>query len=254
MNQILPGGEPFFLPGGDVGTLLIHGFTGAPKEMRWLGENLASEGYSVLGIRLFGHATSQEDMIRARYKDWLACVEDGYSLLSGCCKQQIVIGLSLGGALALYAGAHYPFQGVVALSAPFEVPDSRISSLHPIVPLLSKFWRFSKKDAGDWYDPEPAKDHLDYPSNPIRSVAELHNLLQLMRKSLPKIRVPTLLIHSKGDHVIPQPHPKLLLQRIGAEDKDIVWLERSGHVVTRDIDREQVLLETTHFIQRITAA
>ncbi|MBI1854527.1 MAG: carboxylesterase, partial [Chloroflexi bacterium] len=67
MTQIIPTAEPFFLPGSKTGCLLIHGFTGAPKEMRWMGEYLADKGYSVLGVRLAGHATRPEDMIRSNW-------------------------------------------------------------------------------------------------------------------------------------------------------------------------------------------
>ena len=67
MKQIIPTAEPFFLPGqpGKPGCLLIHGFTGAPKEMRWMGEYLSREaGFPCLGVRLAGHATQPADMIR----------------------------------------------------------------------------------------------------------------------------------------------------------------------------------------------
>ena len=52
MPDIIPGAEPFFYRGGPIGALLIHGFTGAPKEMRLLAEALAAEGLTVLGVRL----------------------------------------------------------------------------------------------------------------------------------------------------------------------------------------------------------
>src|SRR3972149_9091399 len=85
MNQIIPTAEPFFLPGeaSKPGCLLIHGFTGAPKEMPGMGEYLAEHGYTILGVRLAGHATRPEDMIRSKYTDWMASVEDGYHLLRG---------------------------------------------------------------------------------------------------------------------------------------------------------------------------
>ena len=73
--------EPFFISGGKTGCLLIHGFTGTPKEMRMLGDFLAAEGYTVLAPRLFGHATAPADMARARWADWVASVEDGMNLL-----------------------------------------------------------------------------------------------------------------------------------------------------------------------------
>ncbi len=44
-----------------TGCLLLHGFTGTPKEMRMLGDSLASDGHTVLAPRLFGHATDPED-------------------------------------------------------------------------------------------------------------------------------------------------------------------------------------------------
>src|SRR3974377_2317290 len=82
-----PPAEPFFFPGGPTGCLLVHGFTGAPKEMRWLGEYLAGQGHTVLGVRLAAHATRPEDMHRASWQDWVASVEDGWNLLcSAICR------------------------------------------------------------------------------------------------------------------------------------------------------------------------
>ena len=42
--MILRGGEPFLLPGGDHGVLLVHGFTGAQAEMLLLGQYLDKQG------------------------------------------------------------------------------------------------------------------------------------------------------------------------------------------------------------------
>lgn len=39
-TRLVPGGEPFFFPGGSTGCLLLHGFTVMPQEMLWLGEDL----------------------------------------------------------------------------------------------------------------------------------------------------------------------------------------------------------------------
>src|SRR3972149_1718691 len=103
MSQIIPTAEPFFFPGdpSKPACLLIHGFTGAPKEMRWMGEYLNQQGYTCLGVRLAGHATNPEDMIRSRYTDWIDSVEDGYHLLRGLRDNIFLIGLSMGGDLAL---------------------------------------------------------------------------------------------------------------------------------------------------------
>ena len=66
-----------------------------------MGEYLNAQGYTCLGVRLAGHATSPEDMIRSRYTDWIASVEDGYHLLRGVADQIFLVGLSMGGVLSL---------------------------------------------------------------------------------------------------------------------------------------------------------
>ncbi len=57
----------FALPGTrPLGCLLVHGFTGAPDEMRPLGEALAAAGFPVRAVRLPGHGTSVDDLARTR--------------------------------------------------------------------------------------------------------------------------------------------------------------------------------------------
>ena len=97
MPQIIPTAEPFFFPGdrSKPACLLIHGFTGTPKEMRWMGEFLNERGYTCLGVRLAGHATVPEDMIRSNWTDWSASVEDGYSTLRSITVNLFLVGLSM---------------------------------------------------------------------------------------------------------------------------------------------------------------
>src|SRR5512134_2216381 len=124
MSQIIPTAEPFFFLGDSSkpACLLIHGFTGAPKEMRWMGDYLHQRGYTCLGVRLAGHATDPEDMVRARWTDWTASVEDGYQLLRGVTENIVLAGLSMGGVLALLMSTRLNVRGVVTMSAPARLP------------------------------------------------------------------------------------------------------------------------------------
>ena len=65
-REIIPNAEPFFFSGNKIGCLLVHGFTGAPTEMLPLGQFLSDKGYSVLGVRLSGHGTDLDAMVRSR--------------------------------------------------------------------------------------------------------------------------------------------------------------------------------------------
>ena len=125
-TQIITTAEPFFLLGSRTGILLIHGFTGTPKEMRWMGEYLNRElGFTCLGVRLTGHGTRPKDMVRSRWTDWTVSVEDGYNLLSGITDSIYLVGLSMGGALSLLMSTWFEqhVKGVVTMSAPYELID-----------------------------------------------------------------------------------------------------------------------------------
>lgn len=252
MKTIQGGGEPFYFEGGRTGCLLIHGFTGAPREMRLLGEHLAGRGYSVLCPRLFGHATRPQDMLRARRGDWMASVEDGYHLLSGRAERVVAIGLSMGAVLALLLARRAPLAGVVSLSAPFDPPDPRMRPLRPIAPLLTLFWRFAPKAAPDWHDPQAAVGHLEYPANPVRAAVELHDMLAELRRAAPGITIPTLVVHSRGDGLVAPAHAERLLASLASTDRQLVWVERSGHVVTCDAERETVFAAVAAFVARVT--
>ena len=257
MPEIIATAEPFLFPGSRTGCLLIHGFTGTPKEMRWMGEYLAKEGYSVLGVRLAGHATRPEDMIRSRWTDWVTSVEGGYHILRGLADHIYLIGLSLGGSLALLLSTRLDIKGVVAVSTPMYVPgaDWRLN----YVETISRFWPYLRKGkyppGYGWFDKDAWKDHISYPRNPTRSVAELDRVLAALRAALPDIRVPVLLIHSQDDgYVLPADMEGLYAALTNVTDKAMLSVRGSGHVVTRDAARQQVFEATADFIRRVESS
>ena len=89
-----------------------------------MGEYLHQQGFTCLGVRLAGHATHPEDMIRSRYTDWMASVEDGYHLLRGYADNIFLAGLSMGGVLSLLMSTRLVprVSGVIAMSTPQRLP------------------------------------------------------------------------------------------------------------------------------------
>lgn len=241
--------EPFFLPGGKIGCLVIHGFTGTPKEMRWLAEYLNKKGFTVLGIRLAAHATKPEDMLRVRWWDWVASVEDGLNILSGCTKDQFVLGLSMGGILSLITAAHYKVKGAVAVSTPYSLPaDPRLR----FIKLLHWFMPKVSKGESDFRNKAAERIHVDYPYYPTRSIIQLVDLVREMHDSIPRIKVPILLAQSHGDHGIPHDSMDTIYNSLKTKDKTKLWVEDSGHVVIREPDREIVFKASVDFIRRIS--
>lgn len=246
--HIIPTAEPFLFPGGPIGCLLIHGFTGTPKEMRWMGEYLADKGHTVLGVRLTAHATRPEDMLRTRWRDWMASVEDGWHILNGPTEKIFVVGLSMGGALSLLFASQYPVAGVVAMSTPYALPpDPRIR----FIKLLRWLQPSVPKGPPDWHNPDAARDHIDYPDYPTRAIIQLRDVLVEMRTALPKVSTPTLLIHSKQDTGVDPSNMQMIYDHLGTQDKHMFWVEDSGHVITREPQRELVFKTVNDFIHRL---
>lgn len=218
-----------------------------------MGEFLHGQGYTCHGVRLAGHATRPEDMIRSTRTDWIASVEDGYQTLCGLTDRIFLIGLSMGGVLSLLLATRLNVMGVAALSTPYRMPSD-----YPVwlMRLFSYFMPFHRKGSGEpgsgWFDASAYQEHISYPRNPVRSAAELKLLILEMRTVLPAVTVPVLLMHSRDDrYVLPDNMEHIHSELTGATDKTKLYIRGSGHVLPRDAARQEVFQHTLEFIQRV---
>jgi len=102
MKFLDPLAKSFEFKGSNKGVLLIHGFTGSPFVLRFLGEHLNKKGgYTVKAPLLKGHGTSIEDMEKASWKDWIDDVKNAHKELEKECSKVYVVGYSMGGLLAI---------------------------------------------------------------------------------------------------------------------------------------------------------
>jgi len=223
-----------------------------------MGEYLNQQGYTCLGVRLAGHATNPEDMIRSRYTDWIASVEGGYQLLRGLTDNIFLIGLSMGGDLALLMSTRLAqrVKGVVAMSTPYKLPDDpRLRHIEWISKTVSYMPKSDEEPGAGWFDKEAWKEHISYPQNPVRSIGELNKLLGEMRAALPQINVPVFLMHSRDDrYVLPENMELIHADLLNAQDKTKLYMTGSGHVLPRDAARQQVFQSALEFIQRIESS
>ena len=147
-----------------------------------MGEYLNRQGFSALGVRVAGHATCLADLAHSAPGRWLACVEDGFHLLSGLTDVIFLIGLSHGGqpypSVIHLAGC----VGVVAMSTPFPRRRDMLfrfaSPLSLVLPVLPK--PEGRRGSGGWFG-DAWKEHVSYPVYPLRSVCEMSWLLARYR-------------------------------------------------------------------------
>jgi carboxylesterase len=213
-----------------------------------MGEYLANLGYSVLGVRIAGHATQPEDMRRMNWQDWAASVEDGYYLLKGIVDHVFMVGLSMGGILSLRFAAHLPVSGVVAMATPFTLPE--VLRL-PYIEILSPLIPWIKQNPLDFQNKEAASDHVYYHNFPSKAIIQLRDLLSEMQVCLPQVTVPVLLIYSHQDKSVPPPNAAKVFAALGSKQKKLVWVENSSHNIPREPDREIAFKATDDFIRHV---
>ena len=78
-------------------------------------------------------------------------------------------------------------------------------------------------------------------------MAESIEFIEIVKKELPKIKTPCLIVHSKKDHTIKPDSAQLINDQIGSEQKKLVWLENSAHIISVDNDKEFVFKEVLDF-------
>jgi carboxylesterase len=237
--------NPFFFDSGSTGCLLIHGFSGSPPEMRPMGEYLAAKGLTVLGVRLAGHGTSPKDMATTTWHDWVASAEKGLRELQRRCDRVFVAGLSMGGLITLHLAVHHSVAGIVVMAAPAYIADWRFRFL----PLAQYFIRWVTPGIeSDLTDPGAENRISSYQVLPIRCVVSLRELLRLVRRELPQVKVPALVMQGEEDHHVPADSARIIFEELGTTEKEIVWWPNSGHCITVDSERQAVWARAYEFI------
>lgn len=231
---------------GSTGCLLIHGFTGSPNELADLGDFLRSQDLTVSMPTLPGHGTQPTDLFKVTWQDWFECVREGYTELRGECDEVFVCGLSMGGALALLLASQEDVDGVMVLSAPVDFPRwQKLAARY-----LQRVLKYRHKSDGEDVRDASAKPKLrSYQVYPIYAVDQLFRLVDVARDCLPHITQPILIMHSRKDHTVAFSNSGVIFEQVGSHDKRKIDLDESYHVITVDVEREQVQRGVLEFIK-----
>lgn len=247
--EVRKGAEAYRLDGNNgKAVLLIHGYTGAPGELRPLGDYLNSLGYTVLGIRLPGHGTCVEELARTTADDWFSEAERGVNDLLGTYPGNVyVAGLSMGGLLTIRIAAKYPVRAAAIMSAPIFLPDKRLP-FYPILKYFIKQLPKSKKDYG-----EMMKYNLSYETMPTKPLGSLFEMLDNCKLHyIRKITCPAIVLQSTIEHTVVPKSAQYIYDYLasGKANKKLVWLHNSGHIITLDKEREIVFQEIAEFFAK----
>lgn len=249
-GALLAGAEPFAADGGSIGVALLHGFTGAPQSMRPWAQALAAEGFSVRLPRLPGHGTRWQDLNRRRWTDWFAEAERALDELLAGCETTFVMGLSVGGTLALRLAETRgrDIAGVVAVN-PVILTTRRDAKLLPVL----RWFIPSFPGVGSDIKAAGVRE-LAYERLPLQAMYSLTQLWRVVRADLSKVEVPLLLVTSREDHVVEPVNSQQIFDSVGSREKQHLWLENSYHVATLDNDAPRLFADSIAFVRAHTAA
>ncbi len=243
--MMIEGAEPFLLRGGNVGVLLIHGFTGSPAELLLLGKFLNRADYTVLGVRLAGHGTSEFELERTTADDWFDSVLDGYALLKSSCEKIFVVGHSMGTLLSLKLAATKFVDKLVTLSPPFFIDENL--HLEKLPPRSECDGLFVIKPRRKLKNVPPAVNKT-YRKFPLVCVHEFVKLLNEVKEILPKVQSPLLIIHAQDDHTAKFESAGFLCRSVSSKYIKQSMIPTGGHLIPLTEGRELVFKEILNFL------
>jgi carboxylesterase len=246
---------PFSLGRGNAAAnvLLIHGFTGTPFEMRYLGGYLARRGFHAFGVRLPGHGLDPLALEQTGAMDWIN--EARAQLLAlPADKPTFVAGLSMGALIASILAAEHPDRVAgLALCAPALRLRRSTEALLGLssLGLLGSAVRFVTKRSAELRDPKMRARLPRLERIPVAAAVQFERVQAFARLALPRVTAPAMVLYSEADRTVAPAAAKELARLIGTRPVRLVRLEESSHVLTLDLERERVGQEIERFFRTL---
>lgn len=219
------------IPAGATHALLVPGFLGTPREMRPLAEALAAAGVTARAVLLAGFGPDAARLATVRAEDWLEETLAAWREVAAVAERAVIVGFSMGGAVATAVAARGPRPDAVVLLAPhWRFADRRTIALPVAKWVMKSFPIFAGADFANpgtratFTELAPGTD-LDDPAVQDRlrkettvPTAVLHELGRMGRMaggSARRVTAPTLILQGTEDTTSLPPYSRALGVRLG---------------------------------------
>lgn len=250
-DGIVDGAQGFRLAGTNGrGVLLLHGFGDSPQSLRYLGAQLHEAGYTVHAPLLPGHGRSPAAFAATRAGEYQAAARHALSELRASVGWLGVVGLSMGGALAITVTAESPDVRVLALLAPYLVAPPSVRWARQTAMLWSPITPYLRaRGEASVHDSVAREESRAYGSFSVGALDALIATAGAGWRALSRVRVPTLVVNSEHDNRIPRELAQRVLHQIRAP-VEVHWVTGCGHVITVDYCRDAVAGLVLAFLAR----
>lgn len=247
-RRLIADPSPFRL--GRVGgcgpaVLCLHGLTGTPYEVRRPAELLAQEGFACMAPLLPGHGGDHREIAKAGRREWRAAIEAAWDELAATHDRVYVLGLSLGGLLALTLAARRPVAAAAVLASPIDLGPW----IRGFLPLVSRVIDTIPRRKSI-FDEEARARHPGADRMPLAAVRELVDLCAEVKQELARVVAPLSLVYSRRDPTVHFRNAEQIASRVSSEICEVLYLENSSHVITVDREKDRVARRVVEFFVR----
>ncbi len=182
-----------------------------------------------------------DDFDQSRATDWIEYARAEYESMLPSFRAVGLAGLSMGGALAATIAANAPRLPALVLLAPYVGMPRPLA----IAARLHRLWgpfagQFKAQSDLSIHDPAERAKNLAYGVTTAGAIRQLLEVTRVARKALRSITAPTLILQSANDNRVSRRIARYAYRTIPASEKRLIFLERGGHIITVDHDRELV--------------
>ncbi|VDA99687.1 hypothetical protein S1OALGB6SA_758 [Olavius algarvensis spirochete endosymbiont] len=222
--------------------LALHGYTGAPGELRFIAEHLGVAGFAVAVPRLPGAGTDLSDLSTTSRHDWMRRSYDAWLDLRSRYERVSILGYSMGGLLALKLAMHVTPEKLVLLAPALKIKQKTWG----LMSILSLFSSILPEIRTGWEpNPELSPQVLElgrryWVRRDFRSGAQLYKLRSEIRRNLKKIQTPVMAVVSEGDKSVPITVLKLLKKKLPAGLDSSLTVSNCGHDLPQGADKSLI--------------
>lgn len=243
---------------GDTAILLIHGFADSPGVFHRMAPVLADRGFTCRVMRLPGSAEPIEAMAQTGSDAWRRSVDAEIRALHSDHSRVVVVGHSLGGTLALEHVLAHPgaADGLVLIAPLLRVSRER----SPV--LSARAWYECARTAlqisdvvENWFPRDVAADEAEGPMSERflpRSVYDgMFDVVDSVREHDEDLATPVLIVVGDRDKVVDTEAVVEFFEHCRSDDKELVCLEDTGHVIPLDQRWEDATDAIARFAGRV---
>src|SRR5262249_32902045 len=154
---------------------------------------------------------------------------------SGVADDVVVVGLSMGGALACFLAANHPeIAGLIVVNPVVSEPPGIRELVEGMIANGDEVMEGIGSDIAD-----PDQTEMAYDQTPLRPLLSMVPHAAELEGRLGDISCPTLIITSRQDHVVDPSNSDTLASAVRGPVERI-YLDRSFHVATLDVERDEL--------------